>query len=56
MRNDQHDRETRTAFQQPEGKRPLTEFEKEQRALHKNFERSKAERLARETATKGGSS
>ena len=30
--------------------RPLTEYEKEQRALQKNYERLKAERLARETA------
>jgi len=28
----------------------LTEYEKEQRALHKNLERLRAERLARETA------
>lgn len=31
---------------------PLTEYEKERIALRKNLERLKAERLARETATK----
>jgi hypothetical protein len=30
--------------------KPLTEYEKEQRALHKNLERLRAERLAREAA------
>jgi hypothetical protein len=30
--------------------RPLTEYEKEQRALRKNLERLRAERLAREAA------
>jgi hypothetical protein len=30
--------------------RPLTEYEKEQKALHKNLERLRAERLAREKA------
>jgi len=31
---------------------PLTEYEKEQRALHKNLERLRAERLAREAAAR----
>lgn len=56
MSNDQHDGEARKAFRQSEGKPPLTEYEKEQRALQKNFERLKAERLAREAATKDKSS
>ena len=30
--------------------RPLTEYEQEQKALHKNLERLRAERLAREQA------
>jgi hypothetical protein len=30
--------------------RPLTEYEEEQKALHKNLARLKAERLAREAA------
>jgi hypothetical protein len=33
-------------------KKPLTEYEEQQRALLKNFERLKAERLAREAAAK----
>ena len=41
--------EARRAFQARE-KGPLTEYEKEQRALHKNLERLRAERLAREAA------
>ena len=42
--------EARRAFRSPDNKGPMTEYEKEQRALHKNLERLKAERLAREAA------
>jgi hypothetical protein len=42
--------EARRTFRSREHKGPLTEYEKEQRALHKNLERLKAERLAREAA------
>jgi hypothetical protein len=56
MRNDLQNGEARKAFRQLEEKRPLTEYEKEQRAVRKNFERLRAERLAREAAKKDGSS
>jgi hypothetical protein len=36
------------AFRSRDNHGPLTEYEKEQRALHKNLERLRAERLARE--------
>jgi len=39
-----------SVFRSVDAQRPLTEYEKEQRALHKNRERLKAERLAREAA------
>jgi hypothetical protein len=42
--------EARRAFRSRDNKGTLTEYEKEQRALHKNRERLKAERLAREAA------
>ena len=42
--------EARRAFRSRDHKGPLSEYEKEQRALHKNRERLKAERLAREAA------
>jgi hypothetical protein len=35
--------------------RPLTEYEEEQKALRKNLERLRAERLAREAANAGHS-
>jgi hypothetical protein len=42
--------DARKAFRSSDTKGPLTEYEKEQRALRKNLERLKAERLAREAA------
>jgi hypothetical protein len=39
-----------SVFRSVDAQTPLTEYEKEQRALHKNRERLKAERLAREAA------
>ncbi len=48
--NDPPDRTARAAFRSVDAQRTLTEYEKEQRALHKNHERLKAERLAREAA------
>jgi hypothetical protein len=42
--------EARRAFRSSDKKAALTEYEMEQRALHKNLERLKAERLAREAA------
>jgi hypothetical protein len=42
--------EARRAFRSQDNKGPLSEYEKEQRALHKNLERLRAERLAREAA------
>jgi hypothetical protein len=42
--------EARRAFR-PREKIAPTEYEEEQRALRKNFERLRAERLAREAAT-----
>jgi hypothetical protein len=43
--------EARRTFRASDGKGAVTEYEKEQRARYKNFERLRAERLARE-ATK----
>jgi hypothetical protein len=40
--------EARKTFRASDSKGPVTEYEKEQRARHKNFERLRAERLARE--------
>ncbi len=48
--SDPPDLPARAAFRSVDGQRALTEYEKEQRALHKNRERLKAERLAREAA------
>ena len=48
--NDPPDSPARAAFRSVDAQRSLTEYEKEQRALHKNRERLKAERLAREAA------
>ena len=42
--------EARKAFRSSDIKGQLTEYEKEQKALRKNLERLKAERLAREAA------
>ena len=45
-----HADEARRAFRSSDKKSPLTEHEEKQRALRKNLERLKAERLAREAA------
>jgi hypothetical protein len=45
-----YEKEANNTFRQSD--RPLTEYEEEQRALRKNLERLKAERLAREKAAK----
>jgi hypothetical protein len=42
--------EARRAFRPQDKRGALTEYEQEQRALHKNLERLRAERLAREAA------
>jgi hypothetical protein len=42
--------EARRAFRPRDNRATLTEYEEEQRALRKNFERLRAERLAREAA------
>jgi uncharacterized small protein (DUF1192 family) len=42
--------QARRAFRSSDKKTALTEYEMEQRALHKNLARLKAERLAREAA------
>ena len=42
--------EARRAFRARDNRTTLTEYEEEQRALRKNFERLRAERLAREAA------
>ncbi len=44
-----YEREANNAFRPSD--RPLTEYEEEQKALRKNLERLKAERLAREKAS-----
>ena len=43
-------REARKAFQRAGKRKPVTEYEKAQEALQKNYERLRAERLAREAA------
>ncbi len=48
--NNKYSDEARKTFRLSDNKGPLTEYEKEQRALRKNLERLKAERLAREAA------
>ena len=45
-----HENEARRTFRSRDTKASLSEYEKEQRALHKNLERLRAERLAREAA------
>jgi hypothetical protein len=47
--NSPSDNEAQRTFRSRDNK-PLTEYEQEQRALHKNLERLRAERLAREAA------
>jgi hypothetical protein len=42
--------EARRAFRPRDNRTTLSEYEEEQRALRKNFERLRAERLAREAA------
>ena len=49
MDDKKHD-EARKAFRSSEKKAPLTEHEEKRRAVLKNLERLKAERLAREAA------
>jgi hypothetical protein len=48
MNGNKHKNEANTMFRPSD--RPLTEYEEEQKALRKNLERLKAERLAREKA------
>jgi hypothetical protein len=50
MSEKKHAQEARKAFRLSDKKVPLTEHEEKQRALLKNLERLKAERLAREAA------
>lgn len=54
MSDKKHDstfeKEARRTFRSRDHKAPLTEYEMEQRAQHKNLERLRAERLAREAA------
>ncbi|SIO56421.1 hypothetical protein SAMN05443247_08276 [Bradyrhizobium erythrophlei] len=46
------EREARKIFRDPDAKVVLSEYERAQQALHANRERLKAERLAREDASK----
>jgi hypothetical protein len=48
--NTPSDNEARRTFRSRDNKTSLTEYEKEQKALYKNLERLRAERLAREAA------
>jgi len=50
MSDKKHANAARKAFRSSEHKKPLNEYEEQQRALLKNLERLKAERLAREAA------
>ena len=50
MSDKKHADEARKAFRSSDKKAPLTEHQEKQRALLKNLERLKAERLAREAA------
>jgi hypothetical protein len=50
MNDKKHAHEVRKAFRSSDKKVPLTEHEEKQRAVLKNLERLKAERLAREAA------
>lgn len=49
-------RAAQKVFREIEGKKAMTEHDKAQQAFHKNRERLKAERLARESETAGQSS
>jgi hypothetical protein len=49
------EREARRSFREVDARKAMTEYEKEQKAFHKNRERLKAERLAREAAKSTGS-
>jgi hypothetical protein len=51
MSDKKHVNAARGAFRSSD-KKPVTEYEEQQKALHKNLERLKAERLAREAAVK----
>lgn len=51
MSDKKHANAARGTFRSSD-KKPLNEYEEQQRALLKNFERLKAERLAREAAAK----
>jgi hypothetical protein len=48
--NSSSENEARRTFRSSDSKGAVTEYEKEQKARQKNFERLKAERLAREAA------
>jgi len=50
IRKDQGRRDLVTAFQRAGKRKASTEYETEQQAFWKNYERLKAERLAREAA------
>jgi hypothetical protein len=50
MRKDPARRDPETAFQRAGKRKAATEYEIEQEAFRKNYERLKAERLAREAA------
>ena len=50
IRKDQARRDLTTAFQRAGKRKASTEYEAEQEAFWKNYERLKAERLAREAA------
>jgi hypothetical protein len=52
MTDKKHVKAARNAFRSSDQKKPLTEYETEQRAVLKNLERLKSERLAREMASK----
>ena len=48
------EREAERSFQRVGKRKPLTEYEEAQEAFKKNYERLKAERLAREAAKSNG--
>jgi hypothetical protein len=52
MSDKKHANAAHGTFRSSDRKKPLTEYEEQQKALLKNFERLKAERLAREAAAK----
>jgi hypothetical protein len=54
MDDKKHTHEARKAFRSSDKKAPLTEHEEKQKAVLKNLERLKAERLAREAAKSKG--